>query len=105
MDSFIEKLIARIESDPDLNVTNLSVAAGLDKSTIRQMITFRRNPRIDTARKICGALGTTYEQFMSEGRSPARAELSTLVDQLSDAEIDFLLDVARAQRERLRGEG
>lgn len=104
MDRFIEKLAARIDGDPDINVTSLAVAAGLDKSTIRQMIANGRNPRIDTARKICAALGTTYERFMQEDRTPARAELLSLVDQLSDAEIDFLLDVARAQRERVRAE-
>lgn len=98
MDSFVSILKARIEDDPDLSAAGLAKAAGLDNSTIRQMIARDRSPRIDTALKICRALGVTLEKFMAGGRDPVRAELHFLIDQLSNAEIDLLLNAARGLR-------
>ena len=59
MATFAELLRARIESTPDLTEAGLAVKAGLDNATIRKIIAGNRNPRIDTIRKICAALGTT----------------------------------------------
>ena len=93
---FVDILAARIESDPDLTVAGLAVKAGLDNSTIRQMIRHRRSPRIDTAVKICRALGETVESFLSKSRDPVMSEILFHLEQLS---------AARGLREQHREEG
>ena len=105
MKEFVDILIERIEADPELTVAGLAVRADLDNSTIRQMIKNHRSPRIDTAIKICRALGETVESFMSRGRDPATKELILLLDQLTDAEKALLLAAARGLGARPRAEG
>lgn len=87
MREFYEILADRIANDPDLTDAGLANAAGLDNSTIRQMIRHKRSPRINTAIKICKALGTTVEDFLSESHDPVRAELRLLLSQLEDHEL------------------
>jgi len=72
--SFVDILEKRIEADPSLTAAGLAKRAGLDNSTIRTMIRDRRSPRIDTALKICQALGETVESFMSQSRDPVTSE-------------------------------
>lgn len=98
MTEFVDILIERINSDPTLTEAGLAKKAGLDNSTIRQMIKFRRNPRIDTAIKICRALGETVESFMSQARDPAVAEILFHLEQLSPKERALLLAAARGLR-------
>lgn len=98
MTDFVDILIKRIESDPELTEAGLAKKAGLDNSTIRQMIKHRRNPRIDTAIKICQALGETVESFMSQARDPAVAEILLHLEQLSPKERGLLLAAARGLR-------
>ncbi|MDO8982742.1 helix-turn-helix transcriptional regulator [Cypionkella sp.] len=95
MTEFVDILLEKLAENPDLTEAGLARKAGLDNSTIRQMIKFRRNPRIDTAVKICRALGETVETFMSQKSSPAMSELLLLLEQLTPAERDFLLAAAR----------
>ena len=52
MRDFVDILADRIAADPSLTEAGLAKAAGLDNSTIRQMIRHHRHPRIDTALKI-----------------------------------------------------
>lgn len=96
--TFVEILKARIDSDPDLTVSGLASAADLDNSTIRQMIKFNRSPRIDTAFKICRALGETVEGFLSGARDPVTAEILFHLEQLSDSERRILLSAVRGIR-------
>ena len=63
---FWEKLRDHIAADPDLSVAGVAITAGLANSTIRQMIANQRNPRLETAERICVAMGTTYEDFMAD---------------------------------------
>jgi plasmid maintenance system antidote protein VapI len=100
MKSFVEILRDRIASDPNLTDAGLAVKAGLDNSTIRQMIANNRSPRIDTAVKICAALGETVESFMAQSRDPAVSELLFHLEQLTPAERDLLLAAARGLRAR-----
>lgn len=89
---FLIKLKARIESDPDLTTSGLAIKAGLDNSAIRSM--FKRgykSLRITTARKICAALGTTYEEFMAEAQTTEEQEIVRLVSRLSAEERQLLL--------------
>lgn len=82
MKEFVDILMERLESDPGLTEAGLAKAAGLDNSTIRQMIKFRRNPRIDTAMKICRALGTTIEEFMGQAQTEEERRILRLVAEL-----------------------
>ncbi len=100
MMTFVEILVKRIEDDPNLTAAGLALKAGLDNSTIRQMIKDRRNPRIDTAMKICGALGETVESFMSQGRDAAMTELMFLLEKLTPEERGLLLAAARGLRDQ-----
>ncbi len=99
MSDFVEILIQRIKSDPELTEAGLAVRAGLDNSTIRQMIKNHRNPRIDTAMKICHALGETVETFMSQRASdPVMSELLFHLEQLTAEERAMLLAAAKGLR-------
>ena len=100
MNDFVDILIERINSDPSLTEAGLAKKAGLDNSTIRQMIKFRRSPRIDTAMKICAALGETVESFMAKTNDPVMSELLLHLRQLSEPERDLLLAAARGLNER-----
>ncbi|MGV6840593.1 MAG: helix-turn-helix domain-containing protein [Planktomarina sp.] len=79
---FLVKLKAAIDADPDWNVSNLAVKAGLSNSSIRQMFDKNRSPRISTMRKICAAMGTTLEVFMSNAQTEEEKEIVRLVSQL-----------------------
>ena len=92
--TFPERLKALIDNDPDLTEAGLANKAGLDKTTIRQMIAKNRSPRMVTAEKICAALGTTVEEFMTVNLSQAERDIARLVSRLS---VD--------QRRRLLGYG
>ena len=82
MKDFVEILVERLASDPNLTEAGLAKAAGLDNSTIRQMIKFHRSPRIETAMKICQALGTTIEEFMGHPQTEEEQRILRLVAQL-----------------------
>lgn len=99
MAEFVDILIQRIESDPGLTEAGLAVRAGLNNSTIRQMIKNRRSPRIDTAMKICRALGETVETFMSRQGDPVMSELLFHLEQLTSEERALLLAAARGLRD------
>jgi transcriptional regulator with XRE-family HTH domain len=83
---FLRKLRELIDSDPSITEAGLSVKAGLNNSTIRLMFknAEKRSPRIDTARKICAALGTTLEEFMSDAQTPEEKEIVRLILQLPE---------------------
>lgn len=96
---FVDILAARIAGDPDLTEAGLAKKAGLNNSTIRQMIKHRRSPRIETAVKICRALGETVESFLSKNRDPVMSEILFHLEQLSAEERRLLLGAARGLRE------
>ena len=98
MIDFVTLLERRIKSDPDLTVAGLAKAAGLDNSTISQMITNRRSPRIDTAIKICAALGETVDSFMTQARDPVVSEILAHLEQLTFEERQLLLAAVRGLR-------
>lgn len=89
--TFAERLRRAIDSDPKLTEAGLATKAGLDNSALRSLLSGRvKNPRLDTAMKVCEALNTTLEDFMSgafeAGRLPADAEdqrIRHLVSQLT----------------------
>lgn len=80
---FLQRLKVVIDNDDTLNVSNLAVRAGLSNSTIRLAFADpNRSLSLATARKICAALGTTLEEFMSDARSEEEREIVRLVMQL-----------------------
>lgn len=86
--TFAERLRRAIDADPDLTEAGLAVKAGLDNSALRSLLSGRvKNPRLDTAMKVCNALGTTLENFMSgafeAAQLPADEEAQHIRDLLS----------------------
>lgn len=79
---FLIKLQAVIDADENLTISGLAIKAGLDNSAIRQMFAHDRSPRISTMRKICEALGTTLEEFMSNAQTPEEQQIVRLVSRL-----------------------
>ena len=66
--TFAQRLQAVIDADEDLTPAGLAKRAGLDNSAIRSLLSGKaQNPRMDTAIKICAALGVTLEEFMADG--------------------------------------
>lgn len=99
--TFAERLRQRIDSDPELTAAGLSTAAGLDNSTIRHLLSGRtKNVRVDTALRICAALGTTLDEFMGEPRNDAARALDRLRAELGEAELRQLLGYGQALRDR-----
>jgi transcriptional regulator with XRE-family HTH domain len=81
--TFAERLRAVIDNDPNLSEAGLATKAGLDNSTIRQLLSGKtRNVRVDTAMKICGALGITIEEFMGSPRTSEERDILRLISQL-----------------------
>ena len=105
--SFSERLQRVIDNDPDLTTAGLAVKAGLDNSALRSLLSGRvKNPRLDTAIKVCEALGTTLEDFMSgayeAGQVPADAEaqrIRSLLSQLSPRERRLLITYGEGLRD------
>lgn len=105
--TFAERLQRVIDSDPNLTVAGLAVKAGLDNSALRSLLSGRvKNPRLDTAIKVCAALGTTLEDFMSgayeAGRVPADTEaqrIRSLLSQLSPRERRLLITYGEGLRD------
>jgi transcriptional regulator with XRE-family HTH domain len=81
--TFAERLRAAIKSDPNLSEAGLATRAGLSNSVVRKILAgHTNNPRVDTAMKICDALGTTIEEFMGTARSQEERDILRLIGQL-----------------------
>lgn len=104
---FAKRLQAVIDRDENLTVAGLSVKAGLDNSALRSLLSGRvKNPRIDTAMKVCAALGTSLEEFMAGEFEPARLaedldriRIRALLSDLSHQERQLLLTYAEGLRD------
>lgn len=92
---FLLRLKALIDSDPNLTVAGLAVKAGLDNSSIRIMLKNNTSPRVGTMRKICAALGTTLEEFMSNAQNEEEREIVRLLGQLPENLREQLLGYGR----------
>ena len=96
IEPFLRRLKDRIDSDPELTVSGLAVKAGLNNAAIRQWLSgTNKSPTIASARKVCAALGTTLEEFMSEARTPEEKEIVRLANQLPDHLLKELLGYGR----------
>lgn len=83
IEPFLTRLKERIDNDPNLTPAGLATKAGLNNAAIRQWFSGNnRSPTISSARKVCAALDTTLEEFMSEARDPEEKEIVRLVMQL-----------------------
>jgi transcriptional regulator with XRE-family HTH domain len=105
--TFAERLQQIIDIDPDLTVAGLAVKAGLDNSALRSLLSGRvKSPRLDTAIRVCAALGTTLEDFMTgqmDGSAvPADREaqhIRSLMSQLSPSERRLLITYGEGLRD------
>jgi len=95
-DEFVRRLRQRIKDDEELTASGLAKRAGVDNSTIRKMLSIDgASPRLETARRICKALGTTYEAFMSDPDDPLSKEILDLYRQLEPSERRMLIAAAK----------
>lgn len=81
---FLKRLRDVIDADPNLTVAGLAVKAGLNNSVIRAWFAGNGSPKLETARKICEALDTTLEAFLSEARSAEEKEIVRLATLLPE---------------------
>ncbi len=80
---FLIRLRDRIDRDPDITAAGLSVKAGLSNAAIRHWFNRdNKGPTISSARKVCHALGTTLEEFMSNAQTSEEREIVALTIQL-----------------------
>lgn len=101
--TFAQRLQAVIDADPELTAAGLATRAGLNNSAIRYILNGRvNNPRIDTAEKICAALGTTYEDFMRDEYTSEEQEILSLLSELPDDLRRQLLGYGQALRDAAR---
>jgi len=98
----IEKYLA---DHPDLSPASWSIAAGLDNSTVRHMLKYRRNPRIDTLKKLAAAVGEPVELFTSEAEPSSLSEIQRLFAQLTPEEQATIRTAIEALAARHRGAG
>lgn len=85
IEPFLVRLKERIDNDPDITAASLSVKAGLSNAAIRHWLNGdSKSPTLESARKICAALGTTLEEFMSEAETSEEKEIVRLVMQLPE---------------------
>lgn len=83
IEPFLVRLRDRIDSDPKITAASLSVKAGLSNAAIRHWLNGdSKSPTIENARKVCAALGTTLEEFMSEAQTAEEKEIVRLVMKL-----------------------
>lgn len=105
--TFAERLRAAIESDPTLTEAGLATKAELSNSVVRKILKgTTQNPRVDTAIKICRALGTSLEDFMSGSFQSAQVDADTeakrirsLLSELSPNERRLLLTYGEGLRD------
>lgn len=83
--TFAQRLQTVIDADENLTPAGLATRAGLDNSAIRSLLSGKaKNPRIDTAIKICAALGTTLEEFMGDDFSGLDPQQKTTTQHIRD---------------------
>lgn len=96
IEPFLIRLKQRIDSDPEITAASLSVKAGLSNAAIRHWLNGdSKSPTLESARKVCAALGTTLEEFMSEATNPVEREIARLALQLPDHLLKELLGYGR----------
>lgn len=105
-DPFLLRLKQVIDSNPQINVSNLATKAGLSDSAIRQMFSRNTAPRLPTMRAICTALGTTLEEFMQRDydyadrpRTHEEKRIRQLVSQLTKDDQLLLLSYGLGLRD------
>ncbi|WP_320178104.1 helix-turn-helix transcriptional regulator [Roseovarius pacificus] len=105
--TFAQRLKSVMENDPELTEAGLATKAGLSNSVVRKILKgTTQNPRVDTAIKLCAALGTTLEDFMSGAFEAGRVEADTeaqhiraLLSQLSPRERRLLITYGEGLRD------
>jgi transcriptional regulator with XRE-family HTH domain len=82
-ESFLIKLKAAIDADPQLTPAGLSKRAGLADSAIRLMfLRGNQSPSLSTAERICEAMGTNLIEFMSDAETKEEREIVRLIAKL-----------------------
>ena len=99
---FVTRLARYLDEHPEETPAGLAIRAGLDNSAIRSLLSGRaQGPRLETAMKICAAIGTTIEEFMGQPRSAEERDILRLLSQLPVELRQRLLGYAEALSDNL----
>lgn len=113
-DPFLEGLRQIFEVRPELTPSAVSVAAGLDNSTLRKLLNgSNSSPRIDTAKRIADAMGYSLSDIIAIGEHDNPRLLLGLVEKLRALDPNLLnqaldyahyLQAAQAEKRALAAE-
>lgn len=103
MSLVLDRIEKYLEDHPEISAASWSVAAGLDNSTVRHMLKFRRNPRIDTLKKLADAVGEPVEYFTASVSPEGLAEIQRLFSLLTPEEQAMIKTTLAALVSQRRG--
>lgn len=99
----LDRIEKFLEEHPEITAAGWSIAAGLDNSTVRHMLKYRRNPRIDTLRKLADAVGQPVEYFTGGPTPEGLAEIQRLFALLTPEEQAMIKTTVTALVAQRRG--
>jgi transcriptional regulator with XRE-family HTH domain len=99
----LDRIQQYLNEHPKTSASAWSIAAGLDNSTVRHMLKYRRNPRIDTLRKLADAVGEPIEYFTSPAGTAGFAEIQRLFALLTPEEQAMIQTAVAALVAQRRG--
>jgi transcriptional regulator with XRE-family HTH domain len=90
------KIAAFLEANPDVSWAELDRRAGVAQSTTRAIMTARvKSPSLSMAERYAKGMGTTLSELMLPDESEQVREILNLAGQLSEAERQLIVDLAR----------
>ncbi|WP_425061852.1 helix-turn-helix domain-containing protein [Roseovarius confluentis] len=97
-ETFIRKVIAAVDADPDLNDTKLSLKAGVNRRMVTDFREGRvKSPKLSSVFKIARALDRDPGEMMGLGPRPKiRSDLSAFLSQYDEDGQERLLSAMKA---------
>lgn len=95
-DPFLEGLRIIFEARPDLTPATVSVAAGLDNSTIRKLLSgSNSSPKVETAKRIANAMGYSLTDVVRIGEHPNAQPAVELHEEMRDLPEDIVQEALK----------
>ena len=95
-DPFIEGLRQIFEARTDITPASVSVAAGLDNSTIRKLLSgSNASPKVETAQRIAKAMGYSLTDVIRIGERPNATPIIELHQELENLPEDILQEALK----------
>lgn len=91
--------LKNLRQSKNITVYRLSQETGISQNHIRELESGKRNPSVETLRRLCNALGLNLSEMFNDGcetayLSPDEHELIEYYRKLSDAKSKLLLKIA-----------